>query len=139
MRGVLSHGLTHHPQEVILAHSKWLEWEGALLGKSNPTLGFNFQRKKCSSPLTCKDSILCGSLRYREVACSASDLQGSNFEVCVCRAVSPHSSYHPQEVILIQFSLYMHKGGLKPHSFHFKMAVYMDLKLYAKLTNINIR
>ena len=27
---------------------------------------------------------------------------------------------HPQEVLLAQFSLYVHKGGLKPDSFHFK-------------------
>ena len=52
-----------------------------------------------------------GSLRDREVACSASDRQGSNFEFCV--------SHHPQEVLLAQFSLYVHKGGLKPDSFPF--------------------
>ena len=34
-----------------------------------------------------KDSIL-GSLRDREVACSASDRQGSNFKSCVWRTVS---------------------------------------------------
>ena len=60
-----------------------------------------------------------GSLRDREVACSASDRQGSNFESCVWRTVSSQSSHHPQEVILAQFSLYVHKGGLKPDSFHF--------------------
>ena len=59
-----------------------------------------------------------GSLRDREVACSASDRQGSNFESCVWRTVSSHSSLRPQEVLLAQFSLYMHKGGLKPDSFH---------------------
>ena len=58
-----------------------------------------------------------GSLRDQEVACSASDRQGSNFESCVWRTVSSQSSHHPQEVI--QFSLYVHKGGLKPDSFHF--------------------
>ena len=46
-----------------------------------------------------------GSLRDREVACSASDRQGSNFESCVWRTVSSH---HPQEVLLAQFSLYVH-------------------------------
>ena len=61
-----------------------------------------------------------GSLRDREVACSASDLQGSNFESCVWRTVSSQSSHHPQEVLLAQFSLYVHKGGLKPDSFHFQ-------------------
>ena len=60
-----------------------------------------------------------GSLRHREVACSASDRQGSNFESCIWRTVSSRSFHHPQEVILVQFSLYVHKGGLKPDSFHF--------------------
>ena len=61
-----------------------------------------------------------GSLRDREVAYSASDHQGSNFESCVWRTVSSQSSHHPQEVLLAQFSLYVHKGGLKPDSFHFQ-------------------
>ena len=52
-----------------------------------------------------------GSLRDREVACSTSDRQGSNFESCVWRTVSSQSSHHPQEVLLAQFSLYVHKGG----------------------------
>ena len=55
------------------------------------------------------------SLRDREVACSASD-QGSNIESCVWRTVSSQSSHHPHEVLLAQFSLYVHKGGLKPDS-----------------------
>ena len=62
---------------------------------------------------------IAGSLRDREVACSASDRQSSNFESCVWRTVSSQSSHHPQEVLLAQFSLYVHKGGLKPDSFHF--------------------
>ena len=59
-----------------------------------------------------------GSHRDREVACSTSDRQGLNFESCVWRTVSSQSSHHPQEVLLAQFSLYVHKGGLKPDSFH---------------------
>ena len=55
----------------------------------------------------------------REVACAASDRKSLNFESCVWRTVSSsHSSHHPQEV-LAQFSLYVHKGGLKPDSFNF--------------------
>ena len=61
---------------------------------------------------------IAGSLRDREVACSASDRQGSNFESCVWRAVSSHSSHHPREVLLAQFSLYVHKSGLKLDSLH---------------------
>ena len=53
------------------------------------------------------------SLRNREVACSASDRQGSNFKSFVWRGVSVHSSYRPQNVLLAQFSLDVHKGGLK--------------------------
>ena len=59
-----------------------------------------------------------GSLRDREVACSASDRQGSNFESCVWRTVSSQSSHNPEEVLLALLSLYVHKGGLKPDSFH---------------------
>ena len=60
-----------------------------------------------------------GSIRDREVACSARELQVLNFESCVWRAVSSHPSHNPQEVLLAQFSLYVHKSGLKPDSFHF--------------------
>ena len=70
-----------------------------------------------------------GSLRDREVACSASDRQGSNFESCVWRTMSSQSSHHPQEVLLAQFSLYVHKGGLKPDSFHLHR-VYVSCFLY---------
>ena len=59
-----------------------------------------------------------GRLRDREVSCSASDRPGLNFESCVLMTVSSHSSYHPQEVLLVQFSLYVHKGGLKLDLFH---------------------
>ena len=37
----------------------------------------------------------------------------------VWKTVSSQSSHYPQEVLLAQFSLYVHKGGLKPDSLHF--------------------
>ena len=77
-----------------------------------PRSGIQFQKQNVSSPLTRKDSILW-------VACSASDRQGSNFEFCVWRLVLSHSFHHTQEVLLAQFSLHMHKGGLRRRSFHF--------------------
>ena len=49
------------------------------------------------------------SLRGREVACLASNRQGSEFRSCFWRTVSSNSFYHPQKVLLAQFSLYMHK------------------------------
>ena len=85
---------------------------------SVPGLGGLIETKMFLPHPRVKVSIV-GSLRDREVACSASDRQGSNFESCVWRTVSSQSSHHPQEVFLAQFSLYVHKGGLKPDSFHF--------------------
>ena len=46
----------------------------------------------------------------------ASDRQGSNYKSCVWRG-SVISAL--QEVLLVQFGLFVHKGDLKPHSFHF--------------------
>ena len=60
-----------------------------------------------------------GSLRDGEVACLASDRQGSSFASCVWRAVSFHSSHLTREVIQVQFILCVHKSGLKLDSFHF--------------------
>ena len=72
------------------------------------------KKQKMFLPHPCVKVSIVGSLRDREVACSASDRQGPNFESCVWRTVSFQSSHHPQEVLLAQFSLYVHKGGLKP-------------------------
>ena len=85
---------------------------------SVPGLG-GFKETKLFLPHPRVKVSIVGSLRDREVACSASDRQGSNFDSCVWRTVSSQSSHHPQEVLLAQFSLNVHKGGLKPDSFHF--------------------
>ena len=71
---------------------------------SVPGLG-GFKETKMFLPHPCVKVSIVGSLRDREVACSASDRQGSNFESCVWRTVSSQSSHHPQEVLLAQFSL----------------------------------
>ena len=85
---------------------------------SVPSLGGLKETKMLLLHPRVKVSIV-GSLRDREVACSASDRQGSNFESFVWRTVSSQSSHHPQEVLLAQFSLCVHKGGLQPDSFQF--------------------
>ena len=90
----------------------------AIVRGSVPGLGGLKETKLFLPHPRVKVSIV-GSLRDREVAYSASDRQGSNFESCVWRTVSSQSSHHPQEVLLAQFSLYVHKGGLNPDSFHF--------------------
>ena len=108
----------------------WCRWAGALGWwlaplPFTPEFGVRFsvsavwKKQKMFLPHPRVKVSIVGSLRDREVACSASDRQGSNFESCVWRTVSSQSSHHPQEVLLAQFSLYVHKGGLKPDSFHF--------------------
>ena len=73
------------------------------------------------------------SFRDREVAFSALDRLGSNFESCVWRTVSSHSAHHPQEVLLAQFSLYVHNGGLKPDSFHLKLLLSKCWKYFSEI------
>ena len=89
------------------------------INKKN-TFNKHFALKYIRAYTSVKVSIV-GSLRDRAVACSASDRQGSNLESCVWRTVSSHSSHHPQDILLAQFILYVHKCGLKPDSFHFKV------------------
>ena len=96
---------------------------------SVPGLG-GFEETKMFLPHPRVKVSIVGSLRDREVACSASDRQGSNFESCVWRTVSSQSSHHPQEVLLAQFSLYVHKGGLKPDSFHYATFLRHSLPIY---------
>ena len=59
---------------------------------------------------------------------------GLEFRIlCDWRTVSSHSSHHPQEVLLAQFSLYVHKGGLKPDLFHFYI---ISLYIFKILINV---
>ena len=107
------------------------------------TLSLSFRNAMLFLPHPRVKASIVGSLRDREVACSASDRQGSNFESCVWRTVSSQSSHHPQEVLLAQFSLYVHKGGLKPDSFHFpKRDTYVsdltDTRLIAAVAQLRI-
>ena len=74
---------------------------------SFPGLGGLKEKQIFLPHLLVKLSIV-GSLRAREVACSASDLQGLIVESYVWKAVSSHSSHHLQEVLLARLSLYVH-------------------------------
>ena len=104
---------------------------------SVPGLG-GFKETKMFLPHPRVKVSIVGSLRDREVACSASDRQGSNFESCVWRTVSSQSSHHPQEVLLAQFSLYVHKSGLKPDSFHLIIPL-VRCHLQARHSTLNTR
>ena len=110
-QNVYSYGLhvhVGHPRVLVSTAAFHARVRGSV-----PGLG-GFKETKVFLPHPCKKVSIVGSLRDREVAYSASDRQGSNFESCVWRTVSSQSSHHPQEVLLAQFSLYVHKGGLKP-------------------------
>ena len=80
---------------------------------SVPGLGGLKETKNVSSPSTC-ESQYCGEPPWPR----GSVLGLRPFESCVWRTVSSQSSHHPQEVLLAQFSLYVHKVDLKPDSFH---------------------
>ena len=102
-----------------------LIWQGQCLKQAawvvgdhrfEPHSGLQVSKKKSFFLAHSERFNIVGNLRDQEVGCLTSDRQGSNFEYGVCRAVS---SRHPHDVLLAQFSLYVHKGGLKPHSFNF--------------------
>ena len=98
-------------------------WKGGHCG-FEPHSGLQVLKKQdVSSPLTRKDSILWGASvteRWRTRPQTARARISNS--VSGGGAVSSRSSHHPQEVLLAQFSPYMHKGGLNPHSFHFCLA-----------------
>ena len=94
-----------------------------------PDLG-GLKKTKMFLPHPRVEVSIVGSLRDREVACSASDRQGSNFESCVWRTVSSQSPHHPQDVLLAQFSFYVHKGSIKPiHLISFPIAGFDEFNL----------
>ena len=94
-----------------------------LLGKSeiadsSPALAFKFQRNKMFPPCSIVNIEYCGQSPWLRVSVLGRRPTGLNFESCVWRAVTPHSSHHLQ-VSLTQFSLYVYKCGVEPHLFHF--------------------
>ena len=90
---------------------------------SFPGLGGSKETKMPPPPYPHVKLSIVGILSDREVACSASDLQGLNFEFCVWRAQCHLSHLTIFRIILrAQFGLYVHKSGLKPVSFHFHFA-----------------
>ena len=113
LRKLLTKGLGGGPRVVVSTAAFHARVRGSV-----PGLGGLKETKMFLPHPRVKVSIV-GSLRDRAVAWLASNHQGSNFESCVWRTVSSQSSHHHQEVLLAQFSPYVHKGGLKPDSLHF--------------------
>ena len=85
---------------------RWLKMPAWNVGDRGhePLSGIQLSKKQIVfSPLTGKDLIFVVNLRVREVACLASDRQGSYFEFCVWRAGSSHSSHHHREIPVTQY------------------------------------
>ena len=94
-----------------------------LLGKSeiagsNPTLAFKFQRNKMFLPCSFVKIQYSGEPQWPRGSVLGLRPPGLKFRI-MCLEGSVNLIHHPQEVLLAQFSLYVHKGGLKSHSFHF--------------------
>ena len=86
---------------------------------SVPGFGGLKETKKMFLPHPRAKVTIVGSLRYRAVACSASAARARISNPVSGGQCQSQSSHYLQEVLLAQFSLYVHKGGLKPDSFHF--------------------
>ena len=99
---MLCHGLRRWPHiETLQCMVNAACSESRRLRVRTPLWHFSFEDTKCFFPAHSNRFNIVGSLRH-----------GSNFESFVWRAVSSHSSHHPEEALLAQFSLYAHKGGL---------------------------
>ena len=117
---LLASNIDYHTNKCVVRPLQDIKGRGPLVvvwGSFLGLVGLKETQMFLPHPLV-KLSIV-GNLRDRNVACSDSHLQGLNLESCVWTAVSSHSYHHPQEFILARFSLYVHKSGLKPDSFHF--------------------
>ena len=107
-----------------------------------PYSGFQVSKKQnIPSPLYRNDSILWGTSVTRG---SVPDLRPPGFELRILCLDCGVISSHPQEVLLAHFRLYVHKGGLRPHSFRFsslklyndEKCVYFGRKLLSYLTTV---
>ena len=65
-----------------------------------PHSGLQVSKKKCFFSAHSQRLNIVGSLRDQQIRCSASAHKGSNLESSVWKAVSSHSSHHPQEALL---------------------------------------
>ena len=85
---------------------------------SNTTMAFKFQNKMFF-PCSLVKIQYCGEPPWLRGSVLGLRPPGLELESFVSRAVSSHSSHHPQKVLLAQISICVHKCGLKSHSFHF--------------------
>ena len=75
---------------VLYCHTACLENRRSRV--RTPLWPSSFKETKCFFPAHSQRFNISGRLRDQEVACSASDRQGANFEFCVGKAVSYHTT-----------------------------------------------
>ena len=96
-----------------------------LLGKSEiacstPTLALKFQRNKMFLPRSFVKIQYYGEPPWPKGSVFGLRPPGFEFQIlCLKGSVISFISPSSHEVLLVQFSLYVHKSGLKPHSFNF--------------------
>ena len=108
---------------VCFSQSKYIVmWESGTVVKTvgergfEPHSAFKFQRYNMFLPRSLINIQYCGEARGSVLCLIPPWLE---FRILCLQGCVIHSSHYPQEVVLVQFSLYVHKGVLKPHSFHF--------------------
>ena len=86
--------------------------------------------------------VLRSGIQFKKIKCSSPDNSlkiwyiGLNFKSCVWRAVSSHSSHHPQDIGLVHFSLWLNKSGLRPYSFYLIVTSLFHLAMYTLLDSL---
>ena len=94
IRDLLEYRLGGGPRVVVSTAAFHARVRGSVAGLDG------FKETKMFLPHPRVKLSIVGSLPDREVACSTSDRQSSNFESCVWGTVSSHSSHHLQEVYM---------------------------------------
>ena len=79
----------------MFGRRQWLKLPAWKVRDRPPLWHSSFKEAKVFLTRSLEKSKIMGSLSDREVACSALDRKGSNFESCVCRAVSSHLFHNP--------------------------------------------
>ena len=111
----------NHPISMAIAVGagalvQWLKLPAWKVGdrEFEPRSAFKLQRNKMFFPRALVEIQYCG-----EPPWPSGSMLG--LEYCVWRAVSSHLSHHPQEVLLAQFSLYVHTPFISFHLWHIRV------------------
>ena len=100
-------------------------FESREIAGSNTTLTFKIKRNKMFLPRSLVTIPYYGEPPWPRGSVLGLRLPELEFRILCWRAVSSHTSHHPQGGLMAQFSLHVHKGGIKPHWFHFISTIHV--------------